>query len=66
MTHPTLLAAMERIIAAGKRHGKLVAVPGGPDDVHRWSDKGVDLFFIGGDTGCMKQAAEEALRQARQ
>ena len=63
--NPLLLQTMDRIIAAAKRHGKLVALPGSPADARLWAEKGVDLFFIGSDTSCLSLGAKTFAEQAR-
>lgn len=63
-THPLVFEAAERIIAAGKTHGKLVAMAGRAADASLWAANGVDLLFCGSDILCMKLGVETLWQQA--
>jgi 4-hydroxy-2-oxoheptanedioate aldolase len=66
MGDPILREAMDRIIGAAKRHGKLLALPGSPTEAGQWAAKGVDLLFLASDVACMRLGAQTLLKQARE
>jgi 4-hydroxy-2-oxoheptanedioate aldolase len=64
--HPDLEAAGRRIIAAARKNNKLVATACGQGDYAYWLDAGVDLLFCVNDIVCLKTAAGDALKYARE
>ena len=60
--HPKLEAAVARIAAAAKKHGKAVGRPGlSPQDVKRFEKQGFQFFFVGTDVGFMAKGAAQLL-----
>jgi 2-keto-3-deoxy-L-rhamnonate aldolase RhmA len=63
---PRVVAAVERICAAGLRHGRRVGMfLARPADVPLWADKGASLFLLGSDHGFILQGAAQLLAQGR-
>jgi len=63
--HPAVQDAMERAVNSAKRQGRRVAMACGPASVSQWAQKGVELFFVGGDIACLKLGAKSLLAEAR-
>ena len=63
---PQVIAAVERICAAGARHGRRVGMfLARPGDVPVWAAQGASLFLLGSDHGFLLQGAAGLLAQAR-
>jgi 2-keto-3-deoxy-L-rhamnonate aldolase RhmA len=61
--HPRLERAIASIVAAGKRHGKVLGRPGlGPDQIKRFQDQGFQFFMSGTDTAFMAAGAAQLLK----
>ncbi len=63
LTHPTVEEATQRAIAAARRHGKLVGVPGSMTDYRLWAEQGVELYLCGGDVAAMKLGLQTMMAQ---
>lgn len=57
--HPRVMAMYEQVVAAARRHGKLVGIGGIGDDVHlaRCCAMGMQLILLGTELGFMMSAA---------
>lgn len=63
---PQVVAAMERICAAGVRHGRRVGMfLARPGDVPMWAARGASLFLLGSDHGFLLQGAANLLAQTQ-
>ncbi len=61
--HPRLEQAVTRIVAAGKRNGKLLGRPGGtPEQIKRFQRQGFLFFMAGTDTDLMAAGAAQLLK----
>ncbi len=61
---PRVLAAVEAVCAAARRHGRPVGMfLSRPGDVAHWHAKGANLFLLGSDHGFLLTGAAELLRQ---
>lgn len=65
-SHPTLLAAFDRITRAARSHGKKIITACPPADFIHWTRLGVDLLFCTNDISCLKSGAQLALQAASQ
>lgn len=65
ITHPKVREAATEIVRAARAQGKAIATACPPDDCAFWIDLGVDLLFCANDISCLKQAAGDALSNAR-
>jgi 2-keto-3-deoxy-L-rhamnonate aldolase RhmA len=65
-SHPEVQAACTRIVASARKHRKLLATACAQSDYKFWLDAGVDLLFCTNDIVCLKTAAGDALRAARE
>lgn len=65
-SHPDVQATCTRIVASARRHGKLVATACAQSEYQFWLDAGIDLLFCTNDIVCLKTAAADSLRAARQ
>lgn len=63
--HDTVKEAGRRILAAARKHNKLVATACAQADYPFWIEEGVDLLFCTNDIACLKAAAGDALGTAR-
>jgi 4-hydroxy-2-oxoheptanedioate aldolase len=63
-SHPTLLAAAEKIVSVARRHGKKIVTACGSADFIHWTRLGVDLLFCTNDIVCLKAGAQLALKAA--
>lgn len=60
--HPKLIAAAERVLAAGLRHNVAVGIPPvSPDDLSFWYGKGARFFELASDTSLLARAAENCV-----
>jgi 2-keto-3-deoxy-L-rhamnonate aldolase RhmA len=60
--HSRLEMAVARIVAAGKRNGKILGRPGGtPEEIKRFQRQGFLFFMAGTDTDLMAAGARELL-----
>lgn len=59
-----MIEAVERICAAGRRHGKAVGMFIPPsEDCARWQALGATLFILGSDHGFMLEGARALARR---
>lgn len=63
--HSEVQAACRRVVAAAKKHGKLVATACAKSEYKFWLDLGIDLLFCTNDIVCLKTAAVDSLSAAR-
>lgn len=64
--HPTFLAAMDRITAAGQKHGKILATAA-PDATFakEYAARGFKMIFFGTDVGLLQSALSQRLQAMR-
>lgn len=63
---PAVIAAVEAICAAGRRHNRRVGMfLARVQDVPIWTARGASLFLLGSDHGFLLQGAADLLRRAR-
>ncbi len=63
---PQVIAAVERVCAAGQRHGRTVGMfLARIEDVPLWAQQGASLFLLGSDHGFLLSGAADLLRRAR-
>ena len=63
---PRVVAAVEAICAAGRRHGRTVGMfLAKPADTAAWREKGASFFLLGSDHAFIFSGAADMLRQAR-
>jgi len=61
--HPRLEEAIARIVAVGKRNGKILGRPGlRPDEIKQFQDQGFQFFMAGTDTQFMAAGAAQLLK----
>jgi 4-hydroxy-2-oxoheptanedioate aldolase len=60
VTHPTVLAAMDRAINVAKTAGKRVALFTDPAQAGRWYDR-ADVLFCTSDVACMRNGLQSAM-----
>ena len=61
--HPKLDETVERIVAAAKKHGKVLGRPGRtPDEINRFQKQGFQFFMSGTDMDFMATGTAELLR----
>jgi 2-keto-3-deoxy-L-rhamnonate aldolase RhmA len=61
--HPRLEEAIAKIVAAGKKHGKILGRPGlHPDQIKRFQEQGFLFFMAGTDTDFMAAGAAQLLK----
>jgi 4-hydroxy-2-oxoheptanedioate aldolase len=65
-SHPTILAAIEKIVRVAKHHGKKTVTACGPADFIHWTRLGIDLLFCANDVTCLKTGAQVALAAAKE
>ena len=66
LTHPDLMAAMRRAVAAAKAAGKPIGIVGGtPEIVAQYREIGFDYLAIASDLGLLMRAAQAALAKVR-
>lgn len=58
ITHPEVVRAMERVVAAGKVAGKAVGILTNEKDARRYLDMGMTMVAVGGDVGIFKSATK--------
>jgi len=71
-SHPSVIAAVEKIVAATKRHNKTCGIfVGDLAELPRWISAGISLFLLGSDHGFMlsgaaqlKQSFNDAVEQS--
>ncbi len=62
---PRVVEAVERVCAAGLRHGRPVGMfLARIDDVPYWAERGASLFLLGSDHSFLLQGAEELYKRA--
>jgi len=62
--HPRLAKAIARIVAAGKRNGKVLGRPAHtPEQIKRFQDQGFQFFMAGTDTDFMAAGAAQLLKE---
>jgi len=54
--HPDVLRAIDRVVAAGKSHGKALGILAPEKDAQRYLDMGMTYVAVGGDIGLLKTA----------
>jgi 4-hydroxy-2-oxoheptanedioate aldolase len=64
-SHPTLLAAYEKIVKVARTHHKKVVTACAPTDFIHWTRLGVDLLFCTNDISALKVGAQFALTAAK-
>lgn len=64
--HPEVQAACRRVVASAREHGKLVATACARSDFGFWLEIGVDLLFRTNDIACLRTAAADSLKAARE
>ena len=63
---PQVIAALERVCAAGQRHGRTIGMfLARIEDVPLWVEKGASLFLLGSDHSFLLSGAADLLRRAR-
>jgi 2-keto-3-deoxy-L-rhamnonate aldolase RhmA len=61
--HPKLGRAVERIVAAAKKHGKVLGRPGrNPEEIKKFQKQGFLFFMTGTDMDCMAAGAAQLLK----
>ena len=65
LSHPKVLDAARKVVAAAKKTGKLVAVGSGPVEFEFYAQLGVDVLFCGNDFSCMKIGIQAMLQQGQ-
>jgi 2-keto-3-deoxy-L-rhamnonate aldolase RhmA len=63
--HPVVTAAAADIVRAARAHNKCIAAACGQPDVPFWLGLGIDLLFCTNDIVCLKKAAGDSLKEAR-
>jgi 2-dehydro-3-deoxyglucarate aldolase len=58
LSHPDVVGAIERIVAAGKSAGKAVGILIGEKDAPRYLGMGMTMVAVGGDVGIFKAATK--------
>lgn len=62
---PVVIEAVERICAAGRRHGRPVGMfMARVEDIPFWAERGASLFLLGSDHGFLLQGAADLMRRA--
>lgn len=64
LNHPKVFEAAQKVVAAAKRNGKLIAVGSGVGEFGFYAKQGIDLLFCGNDTACLRTGMRFALEQA--
>jgi len=63
---PRVIAAIERVCAAGRRHGRTIGMfLARIEDVPHWAGLGASLFLLGSDHGFLLSGAARLVEQAR-
>lgn len=63
--HPQVIAAVEAVCAAGRRHSRTVGMfLGRVEDTPMWREKGASFFLLGSDHGFMLAGAADLLARA--
>lgn len=63
---PRVIAAVEAVCAAGRRHGRATGMfLTRPSDVQHWQSKGATLFLLGSDHAFMLEGAARLLLQSK-
>ena len=65
-SHPEVQAAATKIVKAARNNNKCIATACAPDEYAFWLGLGIDLLFCTNDISCLKQAAGDWLKNARQ
>lgn len=64
--HPDFHAALDLVIQAAHKHGKLAAIqPGSPQQLEQWKSKGFDILSYGADSALYRAALAEAIERTR-
>lgn len=64
--HPNFHAAMHKVIAAARKHGKLSAIQAGsPQQLAEWRSLGFDVLSYGADSALYKAALTDAIAKVR-
>ena len=63
--HPVVTAAAADIVRAARAHNKCIAAACGQPDFPFWLGLGIDLLFCTNDIVCLKKAAGDSLKEAR-
>jgi 2-keto-3-deoxy-L-rhamnonate aldolase RhmA len=63
--HPVVTAAASDIVRAARAHNKCIAAACGQPDVPFWLGLSIDLLFCTNDIVCLKKAAGDSLKEAR-
>lgn len=65
LSHPKVFEAAQKILAAARRTGKVVAVGSSPAEFDFYAKQGVDLLFCGNDIACLRSGILSAFQQAQ-
>lgn len=65
VSHPSVLEAGQKALAAARKRGKRGAVACRAADAAFWASKGADLVFIGSDILCLRTGAQGLLKDAK-
>lgn len=66
LTEPHLVAALDRIVAAARRHGVVAGIhTAGAEYTHKLIQKGYQFFSVLSDTRLLASAAQRAIREIR-
>ena len=64
--HPTVVGAIEKVVASAARHGKYSGIHlGSPEQVKHWMDKGMSLNLWANELALMVTAAQDGLKKIR-
>ncbi len=65
--HPDVRAALGRVSAAARQHGKrFCAMPRAAEDFRAWQHEGISMFILGDDRGIARRAMAAHLAQHRE
>jgi len=67
-THPTVIEAIETVIAKAHQAGVPVGIAGpmGPEDIFQWMAKGIQFITIGSDTAFLLSTADTVVAAVRE
>lgn len=64
-SHPVVMEAARKIVAAARAHGKCVATACPQVDFAFWLEMGIELLFCTNDIAALRKSAQETLGEAR-